>query len=214
MYLTPTLLKCEYCQGQDGKEKGIYKTRQDAVARAQFIKNDRGLVLIAYPCPRGNGFHLTKCDDASDIDIPRKSTGAIPWEYLEYENRSMPEPRVIPQYGAALVKIECTNNTQEITVSGRIMEIIENINIEKLFQINRENVFARNALKPHLTGVINQITIYSENKMANTIESYTLLLQNTIFTLNTLQRGHMITVIIIGKTINAINKWVCIKGAY
>jgi integrase len=48
VYLRPTLLKCEYCQGQDGKEKGIYKTLQDAREKAQWIKNkDRDIAIVS-----------------------------------------------------------------------------------------------------------------------------------------------------------------------
>ena len=52
--------KCPYCHGCDGKAKDVYKTEFDAQQRARHIRLTRGTSLRVYPCPSGNGWHLTK----------------------------------------------------------------------------------------------------------------------------------------------------------
>jgi len=54
--------KCEFCKGQDGLEKTVYKTKQEAADTAHLIEKEKQLYLRAYECPHGNGWHLTKDD--------------------------------------------------------------------------------------------------------------------------------------------------------
>jgi len=54
--------KCKLCKGQDGSEKTVYKTKQEAADMAQLIGKEQQLFLKVYKCPHGNGWHLTKAD--------------------------------------------------------------------------------------------------------------------------------------------------------
>jgi hypothetical protein len=222
----PALRKCGYCRGKDGKEKDIYETIQDAIDAAKFIEKEREIFLNPYPCPQGNGWHLTKNNADSEIaerqiaifqnnDIPLKSTGSINWEYIMPENGSREnmaaenhgsKPR--PREDKPIIRIEGQKD-QNIKIKGKVMEIVENINVEKLFQINAENVFAFNSLKPNLTGDINQITVYVENNSKT--ESYTLLVQKDLFKKHNIKRGAAIEITLAGKTVNNITKWVFAK---
>jgi hypothetical protein len=54
--------KCKSCKGQDGSEKTVYKTKQEAADMALKIEKEQQLFLKAYKCPNGNGWHLAKTD--------------------------------------------------------------------------------------------------------------------------------------------------------
>jgi hypothetical protein len=61
-YVTTPNLKCKLCKGQDGLEKTVYKTKQEATNTANQIEKENQINLRAYQCPHGNGWHLTKVD--------------------------------------------------------------------------------------------------------------------------------------------------------
>lgn len=50
---------CEHCTGAEGGNKDIYPTEGEA-RRMVEAKRKRGVSLKFYPCPVGNGWHLTK----------------------------------------------------------------------------------------------------------------------------------------------------------
>jgi hypothetical protein len=54
--------KCKFCRGQDGLEKTVYQTQQEAADFARQIEKEQQLFLKAYQCPHGNGWHLAKAD--------------------------------------------------------------------------------------------------------------------------------------------------------
>lgn len=56
---TPSQL-CAQCFGGDGRNKEAYLSEEYARIRASIILNERGIRLESYPCPYGNGWHLTK----------------------------------------------------------------------------------------------------------------------------------------------------------
>ncbi len=51
---------CHYCVGSNGRSKASYRTKQDALLRAEIIEDERGLRLNTYQCSHGDGWHLTK----------------------------------------------------------------------------------------------------------------------------------------------------------
>jgi hypothetical protein len=51
---------CRSCAGADGKPKEAYASQQDAEKRAAILRSERGVILRAYRCDYGNGWHLTK----------------------------------------------------------------------------------------------------------------------------------------------------------
>lgn len=217
--------KCKYCKGKDGKQKDIYITLQNALDAAKFIESERQIYLTPYKCPCNNGYHLTKNNATTEIDnrkkaiyqnndIPIKSKGTIEWEYIEPETIDEDENtiekienRKIKTCEKQIEKIVCKNDKQTVIINGKVMEIITNVNIEKMFKVKTENIFTYHLLKPYLTGDINQITLYVQN--INKTESYTILLQKEIAVKNKVKIGDMIKVNIFGKTINIVTKWVC-----
>jgi len=50
---------CNRCTDSNGKPKQLYKTKADALKRAQFRKEETGIKLYVYACPYNHGFHLT-----------------------------------------------------------------------------------------------------------------------------------------------------------
>jgi hypothetical protein len=54
--------KCNRCTSANGASKDLYKNKNDAIKRAAILKNERGIKLTVYKCPRNFGWHLTKCN--------------------------------------------------------------------------------------------------------------------------------------------------------
>ena len=57
--ITPSR-KCGWCTGSDGAPKDTYRTRNEAVTRADIIYQEKGVDLKVYECRHGEGWHLTK----------------------------------------------------------------------------------------------------------------------------------------------------------
>jgi hypothetical protein len=224
----PHLRKCEYCRGKDGKEKDVYETFQSAFDTAKHIEENRKIYLNVYQCPHGNGWHLTKNNASSEIierkemlfqnnNIPLKSSDGS-WEYIkdmtnEIEEEKYNERDVVKNKNARkdipIKKVECQSEVRIKELSGKIMEFIKDVNIEKIFKIDLKNAFCANMIKNILEGVVNQITIYVENN--NQFESYTILIMDRLLQNNKMIRGDEIKLNIIGKSINSINMWCCNK---
>jgi hypothetical protein len=231
--LTLHLRKCEYCRGKDGKEKDIYETFQSAFDTAKFIEEDRDIYLNVYKCPHGNGWHLTKNNATSDFierkdvmfqnnNIPLASSDGS-WEYIkdEFDKNSIfleesPDKITIElksknNHSMPILKIPCEPGMNVSELSGIIMEIIENVNVEKIFGINIQNAFCASMIKNILDGVVNQITIYTENKEKNQLDSYTILIKKSLLKNKRIKRGDKIKIDIIGKLINNKKMWCCNK---
>jgi hypothetical protein len=231
--LMPHLRKCEYCRGKDGKEKDVYETFQSAFDTAKFIEENRGIYLNIYQCPHGNGWHLTKNNASSEIierketifqnnNIPLKSSDGS-WEYIREEidednkleeynfEETTIEPKQRNQQSIPILKIECKSEINITGLYGKVMEIVENVDIEKIFGINIENPFCASMIKNILDGIVNQITIYVENKENKQLESYTILLKNDLLKNNKIGKGAQIKLTITGKSINNIKMWCCNK---
>jgi hypothetical protein len=222
---TQYLRKCEYCKGKDGNLKDIYETFQSAVDTVKHIEESRGIFLSIYKCPQNNGWHLTKNNANSEFverketlfqnnNIPLKSTNGT-WEYIEDEIEGIIDENngekifvqnKIIQKEIPIVKIESISET-ELKISGKIIEYHKNVDIEKIFKINLQNLFCANIVKNILDGIIHQITIFVENN--NKMESYTILLMEKLLKGNKIIKGNRITINIIGKSINSINMWCC-----
>jgi len=214
------LRKCEYCKGKDGKPKDIYETFQLAVDTVKHIEESRGIFLNIYKCPQGNRWHLTKNNANSEFverketlfqnnNIPLKSSNGF-WEYIEDYVEDINEELHIQskliQKEIPIHKIECISETK-LKISGKIIEFYKNVDIEKIFKINLQNIFCANIVKNILDGIIHQITIFVENH--NIIESYTILIMEKLLNGNKIIKGNKITMNIVGKSINGINMWCC-----
>jgi len=219
------LRKCEYCKGKDGKPKDIYETFQSAVDTVKYVEESRGIFLNIYKCPQNNGWHLTKKNANFEFterkktlfqnnNIPLKSFNDT-WEYIEDDEEKIDDendnekifmPTKINQNEIPIMKIECISETK-LTISGKITEFHKNVNIEKIFKINLQNIFCSNIVKNILDGKIHQITVFVENN--GKIESYTVLIMEKLLNENKIIKGNKITMNIIGKSINSINMWCC-----
>lgn len=225
----PHLQKCDYCTGKDGKPKDIYENFQLAFDTAKFIEEDRGIYLNVYKCPHGNGWHLSKNNASSEIierketlfqnnDIPLSSLDGT-WEFIkeegadEFINNNYTEIAVKnnAHYSIPIIKVECESIDKNIKLSGEVMEIVKNVNIEKAFGLNLQNIFCTSLVKNILDGIVNQITIYVENKEKNHLESYTLLVKNDLLNIKTIKRGDTLKIDITSKLINKIKVWCCNK---
>ena len=223
--------KCPCCQGKDGKAKDVYETLQSALDTAQYIEKDRYIYLNVYKCPHGNGWHLTKNNASSEIierqeaifqnnSIPLKSSDGS-WEYIReepdtnntnngidtnYSNKIISKQKQKNNQPLPIIKVECEPGIH-LTLHGKVIEIIENINIEKIFGIDIENVFFANMTNNIFDGIMSQITIYVENKEKSQQESYTILIKKKLLKKNKIIKGHHIKITIIGKSINNIKRW-------
>jgi hypothetical protein len=219
------LRKCEYCKGKDGKPKDIYETFQSAFDTVKYVEESRGIFLNIYECPQNNGWHLTKKNANFEFierkktlfqnnNIPLKSLNDI-WEYIDDDVKKIDDENnnektfiqiKINQNEIPIKKIECISETK-LKISGKITEFHKNVDIEKIFKINLQNIFCSNIVKNILDGIIHQITVFVENN--SKIESYTVLIMEKLLKENKIIKGNKITINIIGKSINGINMWCC-----
>jgi hypothetical protein len=219
--------KCECCKGKNGEKKDSYETIQSAIDAARFIEKERGVYLSPYKCPHGNGWHLTSnnatCGIAErqkeifiDNDIPVKSPddNGIAWEYISrekmpLENNCEDAVQIKKECKTAppIIRIECENENQTITIAGKVMEIYEQINLEKYFGINFDNAFSAAMAKEFLNREINQITVYVEKPETGQMESYTLFMEKNTMTRNKIMPGCMAHLELKAKIINNIKAW-------
>ena len=218
--------KCPFCTGQDGKKKDIYETPQLAFDTAKHIEEERGIFLNVYSCPHNNGWHLTKNNATSGI-IERQETifqnNGIPtespdhrvfsWEYVKAEEFMHPvnspknkryekDEKAIP-----IIKIKCPSDRVDLSVSGKVMEMIAPINIEKYFSINLDNPIGAHIAKIFLVDTVSQITLYVKNSEKNKTESYTILIPNALLKQNRIMKNDYVSVNIKGKSINHSTVW-------
>ncbi len=50
---------CRDCHDRSGRPKQRYVSRDAAERRADIVASERGVPLRVYPCPCGDGYHLT-----------------------------------------------------------------------------------------------------------------------------------------------------------
>jgi hypothetical protein len=226
------LRKCDFCKGKDGKKKDVYETFQAALDTAQYIEENRGISLNIYQCPRGNGWHLTKTGEAEEFhdrkdsmflnnDIPLSSSDGS-WLYVRdeanenNENNYNKDDRKTAgkkqsNQSAPIHKVECKPEKTITELAGKVMEIVKNVDIEKIFRINMQNPFGAVLTKNILDGIVNQITIFAENSRKNRLDSYTVLIKNDLQKNIRLRKGTQVKMDITGKSINNVNMWCCKK---
>jgi hypothetical protein len=221
--------KCPYCCGRNGDAKDTYKTQEDAGYAARHIENESGIPLKAYPCPQGTGWHLTKKEpeDADfygtdmlcgNPDIPKKSSNpnAVSWAY---ESSPEPPPDNKPashqppkkQPPAPIVKIACKTENEQISLSGKITEVIENIDAVVYFGINENNPFAAALIKELLNKPLLQITVHAALKTGQT-GSYTILIDRALFKQNRMTKGGSVTLTIKAKIAHNKKAWYCVSS--
>jgi hypothetical protein len=218
--------KCSHCHGRNGEAKDTYKTQEDAENAARYIGNAHRVSLKAYPCPHGEGWHLTKdeADDAgfggsgapfADQDIPRKSsnTGGVSWEYETsseppLDKSSALQRPPVKKKQPPIIKIECKTGSEEITLNGKIMEVIENIDAAAYFGVNGNNPFAAGMIKDMLNKPLLQITIHAAVRTGQT-GSCTILIDQALFKQNNMKKGGAVSLAIKGRIVNGKKAWYC-----
>jgi hypothetical protein len=212
--------KCDYCTDRKGEKKMVYETEQLAISIAENIRKERGTCLNVYECEHGNGWHLTENQNY------RRSFGsmilrpAIPLQNEEIDeddqfdedilDRKLSDRKYKNDKPIPIKKIECESEAN-IIICGKVSEIVEEVDIEKTFDIDMDNMFVASAIKNIFDGVVSQITIYVENKENNQLDSYTVLIKKELLRKNKITKGCQIKVNIIGKIINNIKRWYCLK---
>ncbi|MDR0662512.1 MAG: hypothetical protein LBF80_00315 [Spirochaetaceae bacterium] len=216
------LRKCEYCKGKDGKNKDVYETLEYAVDTIKHLEKERDIYLTLYPCPHGNGYHLTKNNADSEIkerkdrllqdnDIPLRSSNQsnISWEYEkqdEKDNIIKVEKRFTKKEDP-IKRILPNENTELDILEGKVIEIIDKIDIGKHFNVNIENPITANLLKDLLNDTMSQITIYTKTENVNIQNSYTIFIERGILKQNKIIKGMIIRVNLKYKIINKIKIW-------
>ena len=209
--------KC--CKGRDGKYKEIYETVQAAYDRAMYIEETRGTYLDVYRCPCNNGFHLTSNNATSGIidrqsiilqknNIPLSSANGS-WEFIkdavtENTNEEVIIKKKKINHDMPIIKTECKSDKSKLELSGKVANIDNKINIQKIFNFNSGELI------PELEGNINQITLLMENH-DNKIYSYTILIRRKLLKKHKIEIGSKINITVIGKSYNRVTKWFCEK---
>ena len=224
--------KCQFCIGKDGKRKDVYDTVESAIETAKYLKQERNIDLTVYNCPFGSGFHLTKNNADSELLHDRKQlfrkTG-IPlesangsWEFIRANDDEFDEdldeddfkgktakPQKANKQAIPIKKIECKAETKPRTIFGKIMEIVKDVDIEKMFKINLDNPFCAKMVKGTLDGIICQFTIYAENPKGDQLESYTVLAKKELLDKHKITKGQQIKLCVSGKSISRNYFWYC-----
>jgi hypothetical protein len=219
--------KCKRCRGQDGNEKDVYETAGAATDAAEFIEKDRGLRLKVYECPHGNGWHLTKgnasAESSGSVDIlsGARGLGAVSWELVKTEDScgntesitkdNQHEHQHKHDQHAPIVKANCKYSDQRVSVSGKVIEIIDSVNIEKIFKMDLTNTLwsRTGAVKELFDGAVSQITVYAACAAKNRMDSYTILIKKDFIKKNKITKGNSVTLNITGISINNIKVWYC-----
>jgi hypothetical protein len=216
--------KCPYCCGRNGEAKDIYMTQEDAGYAARRIENECGIPLKAYPCPQSTGWHLTKREpgdaDSCEMDtlggnpdIPKKSSkpGTVSWEYESTpmpDNKSLAQKPPKKQPPVPIVKITCKTGTEHLSLSGKITEVVENIDAAAYFGINEDNPFAAALIKELLNKPLIQITVHTALKTGQT-GSFTILIDRPLFKQHHMAKGGTVTLAIKAKIVNNKKAWYC-----
>jgi hypothetical protein len=225
---------CPFCRGSDGGKKEIYDSPEDAMAVAEYIKKERGTDLKVYQCPYETGWHLTKDNAADDTenrmrsllqnnDIPLSSMyeGKVKWEYVEEENthhcgayaeetdssyaqKSTPGKPVKP-----IVRVNAKESRKSVSLEGRVMEIVNNINIENIFKIDLNNLFSASLAKDFLDGEYQQITVHTAHNGTNRTDSYTVLVKKTFMQKHKIKKDDAVNIVVSGRCINSKTVWRC-----
>jgi hypothetical protein len=220
------LKKCEYCRGKDGESKDIYETLEYAMDTIKHLEKERTIYLNPYPCPHGNGYHLTKNNADTEIkerkdgilqnnDIPLKSSNQsnISWEYEKQDEEKIIEENIIKIEKRYIKKedpIERILPDENIGIKileGKVIEIIEKIDIGKHFNVNIENKIVASLLKDLLKDTMNQITIYTKTENMNIQNSYTIFIEKGILKQNKIIKGKTIKINLKYKMVNNIKIW-------
>jgi hypothetical protein len=220
------LKKCEYCKGKDGKNKDIYETLEYAMDTIEHLEKERNIYLNPYLCPHGNGYHLTKNNADTEIkerkdrilqnnNIPLKSSNQsnISWEYEKQDEEEITEKSIIKtekiyvQKEDPIKKILPDKNIGVNILEGKVIEIIDKIDIGKHFNLNTENQIAVSLLKDLLKDTINQITIYTKTENSSIQNSYTIFIEREILKQNKITKGERIKINLKYKIINNVKIW-------
>jgi hypothetical protein len=211
---------CPVCKGSGGEKKECYESTNEARQRADYIKKERGILLNVYRCPHGNGWHLTKnnADYQEAGEIPRASSygSKVSWglviedKYSENdENERKTSVKVKKTDIKPIIKVESNISRKNILLTGKVVEIVKNISIEKIFNINLESPISANLAKDFLDDQYQQITVFVENSSVKHTNSYTVLVKKTAITQNKIVKDSNVRIVISGNRVNSRNVWHC-----
>jgi hypothetical protein len=229
-YAAPPLetKKCPCCTSSNGERKDVYDSPEEAFQRAEYIKEIRGIELNVYRCEYGNGWHLTKSDSShitcgrksrllvgNDIPLASVINGGVSWEYIEdttIEDDALAENNFslgLPAYKKPIVRVESKAGGGDVSLKGKVVEVLKDANIEKIFSINLENTISAGLAKEFTGEPHQQITIHSENAEAGRIDSYTALIKKSFMQKERITKGSGVNIILSGKCVNNRNVWHC-----
>jgi hypothetical protein len=227
---------CPYCHSSDGEKKEIYDSPEDAIAAAEYIKKERGTPLKVYPCPYETGWHLTKDNAADedrtrrilqDNDIPLSSRydGKVTWEYQEENNTyhsgayaegtvSSRPPGLTPgKQEKPIVRVNAKESRKNVSLEGRVVEIVNSISIEDTFKIDLNNLFSASLAKDFLGDEYQQITVYTTRNGTDRTYSYTALVKKTLMQKHKIKKNDVVNIVISGRCINGKTVWLAHRFA-
>jgi hypothetical protein len=220
------LKKCAYCRSKAGENKIIYKTLEHTIEAIDHFESEGALRLTFYQCPYGNGYHLTKTNGGAEtrdgkdkllqnngIPLESSSQSSVLWEYEKQDDGEIAEKTIIKpkakriQKENPIKKILPGAHSTTTMVKGKIIEIIDKIDIEKYFGVNINNQIAADLLKDLLRETISQITVYTKTENMHIQNSYTIFIENRILTQNKIAKGKIVMLKLKYKMVNNIKIW-------
>lgn len=201
------------------------------MSAVEYIKKTRGPLLKVYECPYETGWHLTK-DSAeydtenrtrrmlqnNDIPLSSRYDGKVKWEYVEEKTAEDPgasikKPvlsKVPPDKPVKpIVRIDAKKGCRNISLEGRVVEIVKNISIENIFKIDLDNLFSASLAKDFLDDEYRQITVHAVRRGANRIDSYTALVKKALMQKHKIKKDDEVNIVVSGKCINNKTVWYC-----
>ena len=222
---------CPYCNGSDGNKKEVYDSPEDAMSVAEHIKTERGVALKVYRCPYKTGWHLTKDNETdgaesrtrkirdSDIPLSSRYNDSVRWEYVEedasppraYTGEVTPTSRRKPAHTSHeknMERIVPRERDKNISLEGRVVEIVKNVSIEGIFKINPDNLFSAVIAKDFMDGEYQQITVHAGRGGGRT-GSYTALVKKTLMQKYRIKKDDTVRLVVSGRRVNNKTVWRC-----
>jgi len=98
---------------------------------------------------------------------------------------------------------------KNITITGTVTEIVNTIDIYKIFNLKDNNTIGANLVKEFTKGTYQQITIHTYNLEERNKDSYTALVLESVMKKQNIGKKDTVILNLTGKQVLGINKWVC-----
>ena len=163
------------------------------------------------------GFYNKTKDEAKLLQAISKTKEKVSWTLItadeidkDYKIKVRKNKDYLYNSTVSILFIEAKKD-KNITITGIIKEVIDNIDLFKIFKIPKNSSIGANLIKEFKDETYKQITIHTINLENNNKDSYTILISNKIIKTNKIRKNDNVIIDILGIKILGINKWKCLS---